>query len=100
MSVLICSACLGNIVSKLVKDSCIILISLCSCVLFVVIVGVPIVFLVAWAYVIPVVLQFSVVLQGFHFLVQVYLQYEYLLLFVEKKFLCLRSLGRLCSLVS
>jgi hypothetical protein len=52
ISVLICSACLDNIVSKLVKDSCIILISVCSCVLFAVIVDVSIVFLVSWAYVI------------------------------------------------
>jgi hypothetical protein len=39
-------------VSNLLKDSCIILISVCSCVLFAVIVGVSIVFLVAWTYVI------------------------------------------------
>jgi hypothetical protein len=46
-SVLICSACLENIVSNLVKDSCFILISVCSCVLFAVVVGVSILFLVA-----------------------------------------------------
>jgi hypothetical protein len=50
--VLICPGSLGNIVSNLVKDSYIILISVCSSVLFAVIVGVSIVFLVAWAYVI------------------------------------------------
>jgi hypothetical protein len=50
ISVLICSACLDSTVSNLVKDSCIILISVCSCVLFAVIVGVSIVFMVAWAY--------------------------------------------------
>jgi hypothetical protein len=33
MSVLICSACLDKIVSKLVKDSCIISINVCPCVL-------------------------------------------------------------------
>jgi hypothetical protein len=43
---------MDKIYSKLVKDSCIILISVCSCVLFAVIVGVSILFLVAWAYVI------------------------------------------------
>jgi hypothetical protein len=43
---------LDKIVSNLVKDSCIILISVCSFVLFAVIVGVSMVFLVAWAYVI------------------------------------------------
>jgi hypothetical protein len=52
MSVLICSTCLNKIVSKLVKDSRIILISVCSRVLFAVIVGVSILFLVAYAYVI------------------------------------------------
>jgi hypothetical protein len=52
MSVLICSACLDKIVSTIVKDSYIILISACFCVLFVVIFGVSILFLVAWAYVI------------------------------------------------
>jgi hypothetical protein len=51
MSVLICSACLNKIVSNLVKDSCIILISVCSWVLFAVIVGVSILFPVALAYV-------------------------------------------------
>jgi hypothetical protein len=50
LSVLICSACLEKIVSNLVKDSCIILISVCSCVMLPVIVGVSILFLVAWAY--------------------------------------------------
>jgi hypothetical protein len=49
---LISSACLDKIVSNLVKDSCIILISVCSCVMFAVIVGVSILFLVAWTYVI------------------------------------------------
>jgi hypothetical protein len=39
-SELICSACLDKIVSNLVKYSCIILISVCSFVLFAVIVGV------------------------------------------------------------
>jgi hypothetical protein len=39
ISVLIFSACLDKIVSNLVKDSCIILISVCSCVLFAAIVG-------------------------------------------------------------
>jgi hypothetical protein len=48
---LICSACFYNIVSNLVKDSCIILINVCYCVLFAVIVGVLILFLVAWVYV-------------------------------------------------
>jgi hypothetical protein len=52
MSMLICSACWDKILSNLVKDSFIILITVCSCVLFAVIVGVSIVFLVAWAYVI------------------------------------------------
>jgi hypothetical protein len=52
ISVLICPASLDNIVSNLVKDSCVILISVCSCVLLAVIVGVSILFLVAWAYVI------------------------------------------------
>jgi hypothetical protein len=52
MSVLIYSACLDKIVSNLVKDSCIILISVCSCVLFAVIVGISILFVVACAYVI------------------------------------------------
>jgi hypothetical protein len=50
--VLICSACLDNIVSNRVNDSCIILFGVCSCVLSAVIVGVSIVFLVAWAYVV------------------------------------------------
>jgi hypothetical protein len=50
--VLICSACFDKIVSNLVKDSRIILISVCSCVLFAVVVGVSILFLVACAYVI------------------------------------------------
>jgi hypothetical protein len=49
---LICSDFLDNIVSNLMKDSCIILVSVCSCVPFAVIVGVLILFLVAWAYVI------------------------------------------------
>jgi hypothetical protein len=52
MSVLICSACLDKIVSNLVKESCIILNSECSCVLCVVIDGVSILFLVPWACVI------------------------------------------------
>jgi hypothetical protein len=52
MSVLICSACLDKIASKVVKDSCIILINACPFVLFAVISGVSILFLVAWAYVI------------------------------------------------
>jgi hypothetical protein len=52
ISVLICSACLDSIVSNLVKYSYVILTSVCSCVLFGVIVGVSILFLVAWAYVI------------------------------------------------
>jgi hypothetical protein len=52
VSVLICSAYMDKIVSKLVKDSCIILNNVCSCVLFAVIVGISILFLVAWAYVI------------------------------------------------
>jgi hypothetical protein len=52
MSMLICSACLDKIVSNLVKDSCTILISVCSCVLFAVIVGISLLFMVAWAYVI------------------------------------------------
>jgi hypothetical protein len=47
MSVLICSACLEKIIYKLVEDSCIILISVCSSVLFAVIVGVSILLLVA-----------------------------------------------------
>jgi hypothetical protein len=51
-SVVIYSACLDKIVSNLVKDSCIILISVCSFMLILVIVGVSILFLVAWAYVI------------------------------------------------
>jgi hypothetical protein len=53
-----------------------------------VIVGVSILFLFAWAYVISVVLQFSVMLPGFLSFVLVYLQCEYLLLFGEKKILC------------
>jgi hypothetical protein len=52
VSVLICSACLVKIISNLVKDSCVTLVSECSCVLFAVIDGVSIEFLVAWAYVI------------------------------------------------
>jgi hypothetical protein len=52
MSMLICSASLDKIVSNLVKDSCIILISVCSCMLFAEIVGISILFLVDWAYVI------------------------------------------------
>jgi hypothetical protein len=50
--VLICSACLNKIVPNLVKDSCIILISICSFVLILVIIGFSTLFLVAWAYVI------------------------------------------------
>jgi hypothetical protein len=50
MSVLNCSACFDMIVLNLVKDSCISLINVCSCVLFAVIVGVSILFIVAWAY--------------------------------------------------
>jgi hypothetical protein len=49
MSVLICSACLFKIVSDLVMDSGIILITVGSCVLFAVIVGVSILFLAASA---------------------------------------------------
>jgi hypothetical protein len=49
---LICSACLDKIVPNLVKDSCIIFISVCSYVLFAVIIGVSILFLIAWACVI------------------------------------------------
>jgi hypothetical protein len=49
---LICSACFDKIFSNRVKDSCIILIGVCPCMLFAVIVGVSILFLVAWAYVI------------------------------------------------
>jgi hypothetical protein len=45
---LICSAFLDNIVSNLVKDSCIILSSVCSYVLFAAIVVILILF-VAWA---------------------------------------------------
>lgn len=52
MSLLIFSACLVKIASNLVKDSCVTLISVCSCVLFGVNVGVSIVFLVVCAYVI------------------------------------------------
>jgi hypothetical protein len=52
MSVLICSSCLDEIVSKLMKNFCIILISAYSCVLFAVIVGILVLSLVAWAYVI------------------------------------------------
>jgi hypothetical protein len=52
MSGLIYSASLDKIVSDLVKDSCIILISVCPCALFAVIAGVSILFRVAWAYVI------------------------------------------------
>jgi hypothetical protein len=52
MSVLICSTCLDKIVSNLVKDSCIILISVCSCTLFAVIVGISVIFQLSWAYVI------------------------------------------------
>jgi hypothetical protein len=52
ISVLICSACLDKIISNLLKDSGIILISVYFSVLFVVIVDVPILFLVAWAYVV------------------------------------------------
>jgi hypothetical protein len=52
MSVLICSVCLDKIVSEFVKNFCIIFISARSCVLFAVIVGVSILFLVARAYVI------------------------------------------------
>jgi hypothetical protein len=48
----ICSAFLCTIVSNLVKEFCIILVSVCSYVLFAVILGVSILFLVAWAYVI------------------------------------------------
>jgi hypothetical protein len=73
MSLLICSPCLYKIVSNLLKDSCTFLISLCSCVLFDVIVGISILFLVAWDYIISVILQFSVVLQDFPSLVAVYL---------------------------
>jgi hypothetical protein len=73
MRVLICSACLDKIVSNLVKDSCIILINGCSCVLIAVIVGVSILFPVAWAYVNFGLLHFSVVLRGSFSLVPVYL---------------------------
>jgi hypothetical protein len=52
MSVFICSICLDKIISNLVKDSCIVLIIVCFCMLFAVIVGGSILFLVAWAYVI------------------------------------------------
>jgi hypothetical protein len=44
---LIFSACLDQIVSNLVTDSCIILIRVCSSVLFAMIVGVSVLFLVA-----------------------------------------------------
>jgi hypothetical protein len=47
MSVLICPACMYKIVWDLVKDAFIILISVCFCVSFAVIVGVSILFLVA-----------------------------------------------------
>jgi hypothetical protein len=52
MRVPIGSACLDKIVSNFVKDFCVILISVCLCVLFNAIVGVSILFLVAWVYVI------------------------------------------------
>jgi hypothetical protein len=52
MSVLIRSACLDKIISNLVKDSYIDLISVCSCMLSTVIVGLSVLFLVAWAYVV------------------------------------------------
>jgi hypothetical protein len=70
---LICSACLDNIVSNLVKNSCIIWISVCSCVLFAVIVGISILLLVLGCMSLSVVLQFFVVLQGFRSPIPVYL---------------------------
>jgi hypothetical protein len=48
--VLLCSACLDKIISNLAKVSCIILISVFSFVLFAVIVGFSILFLIARAY--------------------------------------------------
>jgi hypothetical protein len=50
MSILIRSAYLDKIISNLAKDSCIILNSVCYCVLFAVIVGVSLLSLLAWAY--------------------------------------------------
>lgn len=74
MIVLVCSACLHNIISKLVKDPCILVSSVCFCVLFSVIIEVSIPHLVAWAYVIfGFLFQFSSLLKGFHSLVSVYL---------------------------
>jgi hypothetical protein len=67
MNVLVSSACLNKIVSNLVKDCCIILISLCSCVLFAVIAGIYYFWLLGCMS-FSVVLRFSVVLQGFFLL--------------------------------
>jgi hypothetical protein len=82
--------------SNFAKDSCIILISVCSCVLLAVIIGVSILFWLLGCVSFSIVLQFSAVLQGFRFLVRMCLQYEYLL-FGVKKILCLWFLGRLCD---
>jgi hypothetical protein len=61
---------LEKIISNRAKDSCISLINVCSCVLFVQTFGISVLFLVARAY---VVLRFSEVWQGFHSLISVYL---------------------------
>jgi hypothetical protein len=74
------------------------LISVCSCVLFAVIVGVSIVFLVASSYVIFGLPSVFCGAAGFFSLVPVYLQYEYLLLFGMKKLLSVWFPGRFCSL--
>jgi hypothetical protein len=70
MSVLICSACLDKIVSNRVKDSCIILMNMFSCVLFVDIFGV---FWSLGRILFPIFLRVSVLRKGFPSLVLVYL---------------------------
>jgi hypothetical protein len=65
MSLLICSASLDKIDSKLVKESYISLVSVCSNVLIFVTIGISILFLVAWRMSYLVVFRISVVLQGF-----------------------------------
>jgi hypothetical protein len=79
MSVLICSACLDKIVSNCMKGSCIIWISLCSCVLFAEIFVFQYYFRLLGRMSFSVILQFSGVKQGFRSLVSVYLYNEYLL---------------------
>jgi hypothetical protein len=73
ISVLLCSACLDKIVSYLVKDSCIILISVCLLCYLMWLLAFRYYFWLLGRMSISVGLQFSVVLQGFYSRVSVYL---------------------------